>query len=231
MLADGVPNMVWAARPGGALEYFNARVIEYSGLSAAELRGWRWKRLVHPEDWAKCFARWTGALANGGRYEVECRMRRADGEYRWHAGAALPRRDAGGQIVRWFGTWTDIDTRKRAEALLLRASERLEAMLAERMRAPDPGDNPMRQAIVGRTEQMKARDAAERLLAETLSARERQVLQLIVEGRTSAEVAARLSLSPKSVDTYRSRLMAKLALEDLPALVKFAVRHGVTTLE
>jgi len=65
---------------------------------------------------------------------------------------------------------------------------------------------------------------------ERLSARERQVLQLVVEGRTSAEIAAQLSLSPKSVDTYRSRLMAKLELADLPALVKFAIRHGITTL-
>jgi DNA-binding NarL/FixJ family response regulator len=62
----------------------------------------------------------------------------------------------------------------------------------------------------------------------SLSARERQVLQLVVEGRTSAEIAATLHLSPKSVDTYRSRLMRKLGVEDLPALVKFAIRHGVT---
>jgi DNA-binding NarL/FixJ family response regulator len=66
---------------------------------------------------------------------------------------------------------------------------------------------------------------------ERLSARERQVLQLIVEGRTSAEVAEQLNLSPKSVDTYRSRLMAKLGIGDLPALVKFAIRHGITSME
>jgi DNA-binding NarL/FixJ family response regulator len=66
---------------------------------------------------------------------------------------------------------------------------------------------------------------------ERLSARERQVLKLIVEGNTSNEVAGLLGLSPKSVDTYRSRLMAKLQVEDLPALVKFAIRHGITTTE
>lgn len=65
---------------------------------------------------------------------------------------------------------------------------------------------------------------------ERLSARERQVLQHVVEGRTSAEIATKLGLSPNSVDTYRSRLMAKLELRDLPALVKFAIRHGITTL-
>jgi DNA-binding NarL/FixJ family response regulator len=64
-----------------------------------------------------------------------------------------------------------------------------------------------------------------------LSARERQVLQLIVEGKTSAEVGAVLNLSPKSVDTYRSRMMKKLEIGDLPGLVKFSIRHGLTTID
>ena len=64
---------------------------------------------------------------------------------------------------------------------------------------------------------------------ESLSTRERQVLQLIVDGKTSSEVAVILTLSPKSVDTYRSRVMRKLGVSDMPGLVKFAIRHGLTT--
>ena len=64
-----------------------------------------------------------------------------------------------------------------------------------------------------------------------LSSREREVLQLVVEGRSSAEIAHILYLSPKTVDTYRSRLMAKLDINDLPSLVKFAIQHGLTSLE
>lgn len=63
---------------------------------------------------------------------------------------------------------------------------------------------------------------------DSLSTRERQVLQLVVEGRTSSEIAHMIHLSPKSVETYRSRLMAKLGVNDLPALVKFALEHGLT---
>jgi DNA-binding NarL/FixJ family response regulator len=66
---------------------------------------------------------------------------------------------------------------------------------------------------------------------ESLSRRERQILQLIVEGKSSAEVAATLFLSPKTVDTYRSRMMQKLGIGDLPNLVKFAIQHGVTQLD
>lgn len=65
---------------------------------------------------------------------------------------------------------------------------------------------------------------------ESLSKRERQVLQLVVEGYASVEIAARLALSPKTVETYRSRLMQKLGVRDITALVKFAIQHGLTTL-
>ena len=65
---------------------------------------------------------------------------------------------------------------------------------------------------------------------DRLSAREREVLQLMVEGRSTSEIADLLRLSPKSVETYRSRLMAKLAIDDLPSLVKFAIRHGITSV-
>jgi DNA-binding CsgD family transcriptional regulator len=67
-------------------------------------------------------------------------------------------------------------------------------------------------------------------LLERLSGREHQVLRLMVEGCTSAEIATRLDISPKSVDTYRSRVMTKLDLEDLPSLVRYAIRHGITTI-
>jgi DNA-binding NarL/FixJ family response regulator len=66
---------------------------------------------------------------------------------------------------------------------------------------------------------------------ESLSARERQVLQLVVEGRTSASIATLLALSPKTVETYRSRFMEKLRIDDLPTLVKFAIKHGLTSAE
>jgi RNA polymerase sigma factor (sigma-70 family) len=64
-----------------------------------------------------------------------------------------------------------------------------------------------------------------------LSSREREVLQLVVEGKSSAEIADKLALSPKTVETYRSRLMQKLDIDDLPTLVKFAIQHGLTSLQ
>jgi DNA-binding NarL/FixJ family response regulator len=66
---------------------------------------------------------------------------------------------------------------------------------------------------------------------DRISPREREVLQLTVEGKTSTQIGQILSLSPKSVDTYRSRIMKKLDIHDTPALVKFAIQHGLTSLE
>jgi len=77
----------------------------------------------------------------------------------------------------------------------------------------------------------RRRDARGESALARLSARERQVLRAVVEGRTSAAIAAELHLSPKTVETYRSRLMAKLGVRDLPALVKLAIQHGLTSLE
>ena len=72
--------------------------------------------------------------------------------------------------------------------------------------------------------------ASESSPLERLSRRERQVLKLVVEGKSTQEIATHLHVSPKSVESYRSRLVAKLEIEDLPGLVKFAIRNGVTTL-
>ncbi|HEY8069093.1 MAG TPA: PAS domain-containing protein [Burkholderiales bacterium] len=208
-MADALPHMLWTALPDGTLEYVNARILSYTGIPAKELLAGRWKPVYHPEEFELCVRRWRRALASGRSFEAEYRLRRADGEYRWHAHSVLALRDANGQIVKWFGTCTDIDDLKKAAQRLERARRALEAMVMAR------GD------LV---------DAGKSSPFDQLSEREQQVLQLIVDGRTSAEVGERLGLSPKSIDTYRSRLMAKLGIEDLPTLVKFAIRHGLTTI-
>jgi DNA-binding NarL/FixJ family response regulator len=117
-----------------------------------------------------------------------------------------------------------------AGALGYVAKESVGRVLVEAIRAVHAGRRYLPESLGHEVLQRYLQDGEEHDPLARLSARERQVLQLIVEGRTSAEVAERLGLSPKSVDTYRSRLMAKLGIEDLPALVKFAIRHGITTI-
>lgn len=131
LIAETIPHMVWTARPDGWNDYLNARVREYTGLTTPQLEGWGWSSILHPEDRERCLERWTAALRNGRPYAIEFRLRRHDGAYLWHLGAAMPLR-TGGRIVRWFGTCTDIDDQKKAARLLEQARQTLESLVAAR---------------------------------------------------------------------------------------------------
>jgi len=115
-LGDSIPQQVWTALPDGALDYVNERVLEYFGRSFEELIGWGWSDFVDENDRPIALERWNTALQTGEPYEVELRLRRApDGAFRWHLARAVAMRDADGEIVRWFGTNTDIQERRVTE--------------------------------------------------------------------------------------------------------------------
>lgn len=115
-LGDSIPQHVWTALPDGALDYVNERVLEYFGRAFDEMIGWGWSEVVDERDLPTTVDRWTTSLRTGEPYEVEFRLRRAsDGAYRWHLARAVAMRGPDGEIVRWFGTNTDIEERKLAE--------------------------------------------------------------------------------------------------------------------
>ena len=115
-LGDSIPQQVWTALPDGALDYVNQRVLAYFDRSFEEVIGWGWSEFVHEDDLPETIERWTTALRTGDPYEVEFRVRRAsDGAYRWHLARAVAMRSDKGEIVRWFGTNTDIEERRVAE--------------------------------------------------------------------------------------------------------------------
>lgn len=126
LLIEAMPQMVWTAWPDGYTDFFNQRWYDYTGMSVEQSLDWSWQLAIHPDDLQRCLARWTGAVQTGQTYEIEYRLRRgSDGAYRWHLGRALPLRDRSGAIVKWFGTCTDIDDQKRAEAMIRDSRERL----------------------------------------------------------------------------------------------------------
>jgi PAS domain S-box-containing protein len=125
LIADTIPHMVWTTRPDGSVDYVNRRVFEYSGMAPGEVEGAGWKRLLHPDDVPFTVARWEGAVNSGTPYENQFRLRRADGEYRWHLAAAQPLKDRGGRILKWFGTCTDVEEQLRAALVLARRGDGL----------------------------------------------------------------------------------------------------------
>ena len=132
-LAEAIPQQVWTARPDGQLDFVNDRVLQYFDRGFDEMIGSGWQGLVHEDDLPKTIERWVRSLQTGEPYENEFRLLRAsDGAYRWNLAQALCVRDAEGNIVKWFGSNTDLHDRKQTEAdreRLIAALERSNAEL------------------------------------------------------------------------------------------------------
>src|SRR5262245_26851719 len=117
-IIDTIPTIAWCGRPDGTKEFFNQRWHDYTGLSPEEAHGWGWKVAIHPDDLEKLADKWFAFVDCGEAGEVEARVRRFDGQYRWFLFRAEPLRDDRGNIVNWYGTSTDIEDRKRVEEKL-----------------------------------------------------------------------------------------------------------------
>ncbi|MBD3884990.1 response regulator [Phormidium tenue FACHB-886] len=115
-LAESIPQMVWTADAQGWVDYYSPCWFDYTGLTLAQTQGLGWQNIIHPDDRTRSIETWNQAAENGTSYDVEHRLRRADGSYHWHLTRALPMFDEQGQVIRWFGTCTDITDRKQAEA-------------------------------------------------------------------------------------------------------------------
>jgi PAS domain S-box-containing protein len=139
-IIDTIPVLAWSARPEGSAEFFNRRWLDYAGLSVEEARDWGWTAAVHPDDLNRLTDYWRSILASGEPGEIEARLRRFDGEYRWFLFRAEPLRDDLGNIIRWYGTNIDIEERKQAEALLAAEKRTLE-MIAGGARLTDVLEN------------------------------------------------------------------------------------------
>jgi PAS domain S-box-containing protein len=128
-IIDTIPTLAWCNLPDGSNEFLNKGWHEYTGLSPEESHGWGWQAAFHPDDLPPLMEKWQKMLVSGESDEIEARLRRHDGVYRWFLIRAQPLRDDSGKIVRWYGTSTDIEDLKQSEQGR-RASERnLAAMI------------------------------------------------------------------------------------------------------
>jgi PAS domain S-box-containing protein len=124
LVIDTLPALVWSKLPDGSADFLNQRFREYTGLPVEEGLGWGWMmNAFHPEDRAE--EEWRAAFAAGEPFEKEARMGRADGAYHLFIHRAVPLRDEMGNVVKWYGSTTDIEDRKRAEEALSEAKDKL----------------------------------------------------------------------------------------------------------
>ena len=117
-ILDEIPLQAWCALPDGTTEFRNRAWLDYAGVQAEDGDRQGWGDTVHPDDRERCATKWTEIRASGAAGEVDARLRRSDGEYRWFQVRVVPLRDGRGCVTKWYGTNSDIDDHKRTEAML-----------------------------------------------------------------------------------------------------------------
>ena len=133
-LLEALPQLVWICRANGDCDYFNPQWEAYTGIPAEQHLGWAWLNIVHKEDREGLQLAWRASLASGNVFDVDARLCRADGTYRWFKLRSVPVRASVGGIARWFGTATDITDNIEARETLRRSNEELEALVVDRTR-------------------------------------------------------------------------------------------------
>src|SRR6266550_2415936 len=122
---DMIPGIVTCYSPDGERDFVNKPWREYAGLTLSDIQGEGWRKVIHPDDAEESLRKWRISLATGEPFEFEHRLRRADGEWRWHTIRRVALRGTNGEVLRWYGIGFDIEDRKHAEAALRQSEARL----------------------------------------------------------------------------------------------------------
>src|SRR5215469_10275248 len=117
-IINTIPTTAWTTRPDGYCDFLNQVWLDYAGMTAEQAHGWGWAEAIHPDDREQLVEAWQSSLASGIPVDAEARIRRFDGSYRWFLIRGNPLRDESGNILKWYGTCTDVEDRKRWEQIL-----------------------------------------------------------------------------------------------------------------
>ncbi|MEY4514008.1 MAG: hypothetical protein RLZZ450_6130 [Pseudomonadota bacterium] len=139
-LVENLPELAWNALPDGYIDFYNRRWYEYTGTTFEKMQGWQWTSVHDPEKVEEVSKRWQASLDSGEPFEMEFRLRRHDGVFRWFLTRVIPFRDADGRIVRWFGTNTDVDDQRRERERAEQLASEL-SVLSQRLHAAQRAAN------------------------------------------------------------------------------------------
>lgn len=196
-VAQAVPGIIWTARPDGSVDFMGQQLYSYTGFIQDQGLGWGWEKALHPDDLPACVQRWDHCVRTGQVYEVEYRIRRADGVYRWFIGRANPLRDEQGHIIQWVGTCTDIEEQKHNQQLL-------EEQIKERTEELADANTRLQREMQERDRARQELDRQNEKMMQDLTARSQRATLLTKMGETlqscisKDEVfAAALGFAPK----------------------------------
>jgi len=173
LIVDGIAGLVAIMSADGKVESVNNQTLQYFGRTREELEGWTTSDAVHPDDLPKAVAAWTHSVATGEPYDVDHRLRRADGVYRWFNSRGLSLRDADGRIIRWYNLLTDIEDRRRSEEKLQGENLALREHIDQALMFEEiVGESPALQYVLARLAKVAPTDSTVLITGETGTGKE-----------------------------------------------------------
>jgi diguanylate cyclase (GGDEF)-like protein/PAS domain S-box-containing protein len=207
-LAEAIPQIIWTSRPDGITDYFNQRWFDYTGFDSDQASLHGWDSALHQQDLPLYLRRWRHSLQTGETFEMEYRLRRAtDAAYRWHLGRALAITDSKGDVVKWFGTCTDIEDQKHNQEILEsqireRTAEVVaaNALLKQEMQEREQAQDKLNRQNTGMVAELTQRSARSILLAKM-----GKLLQS--SNHMSEAVSIVMGLAPRIFPEFRGALI------------------------
>jgi PAS domain S-box-containing protein len=222
-VAETIPQIVWTATPGAGFDYCNHRWYELTGLSAEQTMGTGWQDAFHPDDLPVALANWEKGHRDGTPIDAEYRLRTREGSYRWHLIRATPLLDGNRNVIRRFGTCTDMQNQMHAQevleeqikqhtAALMEANARLEAEMKERA---------LTQQELDRQNERTVKELTRRTMRATTLAKLAELLQSCAEQKDVVSVAA--GMAPRVFPDFRG---AVLLLNSSRKMLEVAAQWG-----
>jgi PAS domain S-box-containing protein len=218
--AEAMPQMAFMTDAQGEVTYFNSQHYEYFGVDRTEREGSRWKtqNIVHPDDLQMSIDAWAESVRTGNTYQVQYRLRRHDGMYRWHLARAIPDRDPEGNIRAWYGTNTDVHDQKLVERRLAEEQQLREHFtntLAHDLRTPLSAAMMGVQVLILDPDNAERRGPMLHTITKSLARVDEMIMSLLDANRLHA--GQPMSLVASECDFYE---VAQTTLQDL------ALIHG-----
>ena len=203
-LVENLPELAWTAQPDGHIDYYNRRWYEYTGTTFEQMEGWGWQSVHDPAMLEAVLERWKRSIATGEPFEMEFPLRGADGSYRWFLTRVRPFRDSSGRIVRWFGTNTDIDERRRNDDF----RETFLGVLGHDLRNPLNTILTTSRLLAAREQQPEDRKRLERMMSSGVRM-QRMIEQLLdlTRARLAGGIPVRLSERPLELAPIVSKIV------------------------